>query len=124
MDAARVLDILALGRAFIEAGHLKGSSAANREGLPRDWQSADAFRFCAVGAYRRARFELDDSLPADECASERDPLDSALWNLLATASGHPRYDGTELPSWNDDPDTTTDMVLAAYDRAAAAIGKR
>jgi hypothetical protein len=122
MDAAKIIDILALGRAFIEAGHYKGSLAADAGGMPRDWTSPNAVQFCAVGAYRRARLELtDNGLTCVE--DERDLIDSVLWDLLANAAGHPRYDGTELPRWNDDPQTTQEDVLRAYERAAQKVGK-
>jgi hypothetical protein len=109
MDACAVLDVLALARAFVEAGWCKGSTAEAADGESLWWcTSAPAVRFCAYGAIGRAGHELD--------APDRFPqelVEEACWQ---------RHQAS-LDDFNDDPATTRRQVLALFDAAAARVGK-
>lgn len=110
MDSSRVLDVLALARAFVAAGHCKGHVARTGGGgncLP--WHPAAA-AFCALGALERAGFELGIDRGSALYHTAEDLLDSLSLE----------YD---MVTFNDAPETTQADVLALFDQAAARVGK-
>jgi len=113
MDATRVLDLLVLARAFVEAGWSKNRAAKSKGGrralAPTDPR---AVRFCILGATERAWFEL---LPP-----ERECLNVSI--KVLDEAVHAEV-GRPLTSFNDDWKTSKKQVLALFDAACERVGK-
>jgi hypothetical protein len=106
-------DILLAAKQRVERGWCKGQYARDSSGFPCVSNSAEASRWCAAGAIRVVSpltpFVQDDSSPAHEA-----------YNQLARAVGV--LSGSRTPvngvfKWNDDPNTTKEQVLEAFDQA-------
>lgn len=109
MDAAQVVEVLALARAFVEAGWCQGGLATDHAGIPCGAWEPTAADFCALGALHRARLELG--------LSRYDPPVAMAEQLLDEASGC-----DDMALLNDAPTTTKRQVLALFDQAAARVG--
>jgi hypothetical protein len=108
MDACAVLDVLALARAFVEAGWTQRFSARDRHGLNLMPTDNEAVRFCVAGALGRATYELE-------------PPEAPYLSLLSHVCWEKH--GELLHVFNDSPGVTHDEVLALFDAAAARVGK-
>jgi hypothetical protein len=112
MDATRVLDLLVLARAFVEAGWCKNRPAKSKVGRPLRPTDDRAVRFCILGATERAWFEL--LLRESECLDvSLEVLDEAVHAEV----------GRPLTSFNDDWKTSKKQVLALFDAACERVGK-
>lgn len=125
MDAARVLDVLALARAFVAAGWSRKSYARNRYSRPRLIEDDSAIRFCVIGAMERAVFELTPvqrlSSVEEEASAVCERLRRYCECVLLAAGYYASPSG--LTNWND-LIATKRQVLALFDQAAARVGKR
>lgn len=110
MTNAEVLDLLALGRSFVEAGWCQMAPASDRDDLPLQPEASGAARFCALGAIDRARYELRVRREVMEAALD------LLYHALPRAWGN-------VASYNDHPARRKRDVLRLFDKAAAEIGK-
>lgn len=110
--SARVLDVLALARAVVEAGHCKGHYAVDISGAPTQTYNPAAAAYCASGAVSAALGAL--GLPLRVLAA----TDRALQDTCQE-----QY-GCWVEQFNDAPATTQADVLALFDQAAARVGKR
>ena len=109
MDAAPVLDLLILARAFVEAGWAQGCCFADAEGKIVSNQG-EAVRYCLLGAYEAARCELREwGVPTDFRTGLK-----VLHSVLPHMS---------LPFFNDLAETTQADVLALFDAACERVGK-
>jgi len=121
MDATRVLDLLILARAFVEAGWCKGSSYATD--AVADFvgvEEPEAANFCLVGALERAEFEL--SATEQNLGVALAVLRQALgWHVCFQHSRAARE--SSLIGFNDEMATTQADVLALFDAACERVGK-
>jgi hypothetical protein len=121
MNAVRVVEVLALARAFVAAGWTKNCYAEDAAGQPQFVWADEACRFCAIGAVTRAVFELTDG-SMKQIVRDRLYFEWAAKMVLifVVAPGGTQQDVEE---WQDRPERTKRAVLNLFDRAAAAVGK-
>lgn len=114
---------------LVREGWLKGTAAAGADGEWLNVGDVRATRFCSVGAIARARLDLmgparsvEDIIRLDDrarCYLARQVGGLIVANVIA---GDVEYVAGEIiVRWNDRPDTTPEMVAAAFQSAIDTV---